>query len=245
MEENIKSILVVGDSLSRGVVFNEAKKRYCFLKDCFVNCMQNLLRPRVYNTAKFGSTVEYGKNMLKAKMEELNPDVVLIEFGGNDCDFHWEEIAKNPSLDHQPKIPLRQFEQALREISKELQDKGKVPVFMNLPPLNAPNYFQWFTGGDEKKGTEILKWLGDVGKIYWWHERYSSTISRVARETGARLVDVRSDFLAEEDYRVYLCRDGIHPNEQGHKLIVNTLIRFIAENARGLFVPQELAWSAG
>ena len=25
-----------------------------------------------------------------------NPDIVLIEVGGNDCNFNWDEVAKHP-----------------------------------------------------------------------------------------------------------------------------------------------------
>jgi hypothetical protein len=41
----------------------------------------------------------------------------------------------------------------------------------------------------------------------------------VAAETGTHVIDIRSAFLRESDYRDSLCADGIHPNGAGHVLI--------------------------
>ncbi|OLA61120.1 MAG: hypothetical protein BHW37_01125 [Firmicutes bacterium CAG:272_52_7] len=38
------------------------------------------------------------------------------------------------------------------------------------------------------------------------------------------MIDIRSAFLVKRDYSDYLCEDGIHPNERGHKLIKDTLV---------------------
>lgn len=223
MERQIERILVVGDSLSKGVVFNEAKQRYTYLKDCFVNRINALLRPEIVNAAKFGTTVQYAEKVLDVRLDTLVPDAVFLEFGGNDCDFDWGRIAEDPSLDHQPKTPLPVFEQKLEQLAGRIRAAGKLPLFMTLPPLDAPAYFKWFTNGCEQKSRAILKWLGDVGRIYWWHERYSAAVTRVARRTKAFLFDIRSAFLACEDYRTLICRDGIHPNERGHALMANTI----------------------
>jgi len=231
---DVKRILVIGDSLSRGVVFDELKNRYCLAKEGFVAALQKLLGAQVCNEAKFGATIAYGKNLLAPKMAELDPQIVLIEFGGNDCDFDWNAIAENPKADHQPKTDCGVFEAGLQEMVEQIQANGRAPVLMNLPPLDAPAYFGWFTGGDRQKGREILKWLEDVSKIYWWHERYSSAIDRVARRTGAHMVDIRGEFLAREDFRSLICRDGIHPNREGHRLIFDTFRKYIEEKYRML-----------
>ena len=121
---DVNSILVVGDSLSKGVIFDSIKKRYCFAKDGFVSAMQKLLIPKIYNTAKFGATIAYGETLLVPKMRELEPEVVLIEFGGNDCDYDWAAIAREPEKEHQPKTPLGLFTERLREMVKKTGAKS-------------------------------------------------------------------------------------------------------------------------
>jgi lysophospholipase L1-like esterase len=80
-----------------------------------------------------------------------------------------------------------------------------------------------------------LKWLKDKSRIYWWQEQYSCSVEDAARRTGARLINVRSEFLKTGDYKSFLCQDGIHPNEKGQMLISKVLEEYILKNASYLF----------
>ncbi len=228
---DVSNILVVGDSLAKGIIYNEDKNRYCPAGNGFIAELSKKLKLTVTNASRFGSTLMQALNLAKNKLDSVNPDVVLIEFGGNDCDFDWDTIAKDPSIDHRPHTELENFETTLGELVCNIHEREKTPVLLNLPPLDAPRYFKWFTGGDEAKGAQILKWLGDVSRIYWWHERYSRAIERVATLTKSHIIDIRSAFLMQEDFRSYMCIDGIHPNEQGHALIMQTILNYISKNA--------------
>ena len=42
------------------------------------------------------------------------------------------------------------------------------------------------------------------------------------------MIDIRSAFLVRKDYTDYLCEDGIHPNEKGHRLIREAMGRATA-----------------
>lgn len=229
-----KTILVIGDSLSKGISLNEERKRYCFLKHSFANNLSEKLDARVINTAKFGSTIKHGASKLEERLLKHNPEIVLIEYGGNDCDFAWDEIAKDPFSEHLPKTPLIEYEQYLKVMIEKIRDFGATPVVMTLPPLNAVNYFKWFTEGSKEKGDNILKWLEDVSKIYWWHERYSSAVSDIARTCDVPLIDARRYFLKTPDFRKYVCSDGIHPNENGHKLITSSILDCFNRNSKSL-----------
>lgn len=226
-----KKILVVGDSLSKGVVFDEEKKKYMLLKDCFFNLLSSAVNAQMINASRFGSTVTQGQKMLKTKMEKHDPDIVVIEFGGNDCDFLWDNIAENPQFDHIPKTPLDEFENRINEIVDYVQKQGKTAILTTLPPLYADSYFKWFTNSDKEKGLNILKWLKDVWRIYWWQERYSNCLSYIAKLRNIGCIDIRRPFLKSKDFFGYICSDGIHPNEAGHKLIFETVLGYIKENA--------------
>jgi Lysophospholipase L1 and related esterases len=235
MAKEIQSIMVIGDSISKGVVYSDDKNRYTFLKNGFIHGVSQLLRVPVHNLSRFGSTLLHGFDILDEKLGELDPDVVLIEFGGNDCDFDWDAIAINPAEDHQPQIPLEKFGQTLRSIIAFLRERGKTPVLMNLPPLNDKAYFKWFTRGNAEREEKILSWLHNENRIYWWQEQYSCLIEHISKITSTRLIDVRSAFLKTDDYTSYICRDGIHPNEKGQLLIKEVLHQYIANNASYLF----------
>ncbi len=234
-------ILVVGDSLCKGVVLDEEKKKYTLLKDSFMNLLSGHLDAQLINVSHFGATVEQGQKQLEAKFEKYDPDIVVIEFGGNDCDFAWDEIAINPSFDHIPHTPLDEFEKRIDAMIAFVRENGKKPVLTTLPPLYADSYFKWFTNCDQDKGFRILKWLKDVWHIYWWQERYSNCLQYLSRKRNVDCIDVRREFLKEKDFERYICSDGIHPNSDGHRLIFEAVLSFVREHAAYLLPPSETA----
>ena len=226
-----KKILVVGDSLSKGVVLDEQKKKYTLLKDCFFNLLAESLEAEMYNASRFGSTVTEGQKQLESKMNKYDPDIVVIEFGGNDCDFAWDDIAQNPLYDHIPKTPLDNFEAKINDMVDFVEKNDKIAVLTTLPPLYADSYFNWFTGCDKEKGIKILKWLKDVWRIYWWQERYSNCLAYIAKKRNLHCIDVRRAFLKDREFNQYICADGIHPNKEGHRLIFESALSFIKDQA--------------
>lgn len=68
-----------------------------------------------------------------------NPDIVLIEVGGNDCNFHWDEVAKNPEGDHEPIVPIERYLENVTQLVKQVQDKHITPFLLTLPPLDLPD----------------------------------------------------------------------------------------------------------
>lgn len=224
------NITLLGDSISKGVIYDEKKERYVITKDNFSNIVGLNLTAAINNAGKFGSTILKGSKKLYDELTKGKPDIVVIEFGGNDCDFNWEEVAQNPLTEHLPNTDLTVFEDTLKKIIKSLKEKNITPILMTLPPLDAEKYFQWISKKSEAYKKNILTWLGSVNTIYSWHENYSSKIADIAKEMQTNLIDIRSAFLAQKDYKSYLCVDGIHPNQVGHKLIADKILEYIKIN---------------
>jgi acyl-CoA thioesterase I len=222
------SFLVSGDSISRGIIYDEAKGKYEVSDKSFVSIVQRSLKGIVSNVSRFGNTIVRGTGKLDREIAKDMPDVVLIEYGGNDCDFAWNEIAAHPESEHEPQTELSLFEDTLAATVAALNVENIVPVLMTLPPLNADSYLKWVSKQDAAAESNILKWLGSATKIYWWQERYSSAIARVAERTKTRCIDIRGAFLRSPDVMSLICRDGIHPNESGHALIARTILDYVA-----------------
>lgn len=216
------SVCVFGDSVSRGVVFDSLLDRYTLLKDSFVNCVHSVSGISIRNYSKFGSTVTKGLEMLRRHTEELkNYDYIVLEFGGNDCDYNWAEISADPDREHTPNTPPALFTQEYGQLISDVKRNGSRPVLLTLPPIDAPRYFAWVSRG--LNAANILKWLGDVEHIYRWHELYNLAVCRLAHDWGVPLIDISSSFLAAGNYQKFICQDGIHPNESGHRLISQTI----------------------
>ena len=238
--ENDCRILLYGDSISKGVVYDEQKQKYVVIAENYAALVQNRLKGIIHNAARFGNTIIKAVQRFPAELQETKPDVVVIEFGGNDCDYNWEEIAANPGGKHLPKTELETFRTGLVQLIDSLQRQAIVPVLLTLPPIDADRYFLWISKNNPVKQHNILEWLGSVTKIYWWQERYNSMIINIAEETRTRFIDIRGAFLQNPDYTQYICKDGIHPNEAGHRIIADRILGYIRINYD--FILKEPDW---
>jgi lysophospholipase L1-like esterase len=224
-------VVLFGDSVARGIVLGDDGS-YSPIHDSFAEGAAGRLGLPLVNKARFGCTIAKGLEITRrflarepAKREK--PELALLEFGGNDCDFKWDEIAARPAEHHDPTTPLPIFSKLYGEMIGELKAAGFSPVIMTLPPLDAERYFAWVT----RKGLDqaaVLSWLGDVGMIYRWHEGYDKEVRRIAEREGCPLADVRKAFIDSGDYGKYICQDGIHPNRLGHALIEGELLDLAA-----------------
>lgn len=218
------NLCLFGDSISKGVVTDKTPEHYTTTDACFLRLLEQE-HPEwdVTSYALFGSTISKGRSLIKRHAKALAAaDVVVLEFGGNDCDFAWNEIAAQPEGEHEPKTPVEQFAEIYEEIVRELRAMGKKTVLLNLPPLDAQKYFSWVSRGLDE--TAILKWLGGSASfIYRYHEAYSLSVGDIAVRQQVPLVDIRSPFLRRRDYSELLCEDGIHPNVRGHALIADVI----------------------
>jgi lysophospholipase L1-like esterase len=142
---------------------------------------------------------------------------VILEFGGNDCDFNWANISENPDGDHICNTPIELFKRTYRELIERVRNAGCRPILMNLPPIDPDKYFRNVSRG--LSAENILSFLGDIDRIYRWQEYYSLNVNVLAAECGIPLIDVRGAFLQEKNCFGLLCEDGIHPNEDGHAFI--------------------------
>ncbi|MDO4567113.1 MAG: SGNH/GDSL hydrolase family protein [Oscillospiraceae bacterium] len=227
------NVAFFGDSLGGGVILDEVNNKYKRLENSFAKMAGSALGLSILNFSKFGCTVVKGFEIVRAKAEQIaSSRYTVLEFGGNDCDHLWGEIAENPMAEHPPKTELNEFKRIYGEMIAFIRELGSRPVLLNLPPIEPQRYFSWFSRG--LKAENILGWLGgDVHYIYRWHELYSEAVERVARAFSAPLIDIRSEFLKRSDCASLLCTDGIHPNAAGHELIAAAIekeVRSLGEN---------------
>lgn len=211
-------ITIWGDSIFKGVIFDEARGRYAILRDNFVTALSRVLGISVDNRARMGLTSAGGE-------AEMTPDafspgaLAVIEFGGNDCDLDWQAVAAAPEAAHEAKVPLDEFRARLTALAQRARAGGMRPVLVTPPPLCAQRYFDWVTRGLDAQA--VLRYLGDVDHIYRWQERYADAVYAVAARTGSALFDLRDAFLQAGDLPSLMCADGIHPNARGHALMAS------------------------
>ncbi len=221
-------VCVFGDSVAKGVVYDEEKDKYTFLKDNFVSLIQSVMPINIKNYAKFGCTVTKGAEIMEKQGDKISEyQYTILEFGGNDCDLNWPEVAASPDCEHGAQVPIDLFKECYEKMIEKARTLGSKPILLSLPPLDSQRFFKWVSKDLNKKN--IMTFLGnDVNFIYRWHESYNSMIYDLATEYKIPVIDIRKDFLTKKDYRDFLCIDGMHPNEKGHKLIASSIEKAIS-----------------
>lgn len=214
-----KQIGVWGDSILKGVVLDDVKGNYQMLKDSCIDLFQKHVALPVLNRSRFGFTVVRGRRLLEKALErELACDMVLLEYGGNDCDYDWQAVAADPQGLHQPFTPLADFCHHMEAMISALKQNNIMPVLMSLPPIHSERYYN-FIVSKGVDGEALMQFLGDVNQIYKHHEQYSLAVTRIAYEQHCLYLPVREAFLEAGKRQDLTCLDGIHPNQKGHQLM--------------------------
>ena len=219
---------IFGDSIMKGVLLDAETKGYVLRPLEGMKAIEERWPLHLVNRSRFGCTIEKGAPIVQRTIQN-DPAVsfVVLEYGGNDCDFDWVDVARTPEEEHLCRTPLPKFLKIYRELIAWLLDRGVVPIIMNLPPIDGSRYVDFLVRERGIERERLMRFLEEPEKVTRFHELYSLQIDRLAYETGLYLVDVRSPFLNLKRLGNYLCADGIHPNEAGHAIIYESFKRFI------------------
>ena len=229
MDEMLR-IAVFGDSLMKGTLPDE-QLRYHFHTDLFEAPLAGL-HAEVTNKSVFGATSRKGVTLVQRDLARGHRyDWALVEYGGNDCNYDWADVAAHPDQDHDPVVLADEFRANMAAIVQMLREAGIRPIFTTLPPIDEVKYLACIDhNGASAAG--VMQWLGDVRRIYRTQERYSGLVRTIADELDVPCVDPRERFLDGDDPRALNADDGIHLSEAGYRLFYGALIEQV--RGRGL-----------
>jgi lysophospholipase L1-like esterase len=213
-------ISVLGDSVLKGIILNQRGRYEILPSNCAaeMNKKSNII---INNKSRFGCTITKGWQMLQKTLDSgITYDYIVLEFGGNDCDFKWNEVSDNPSIEHKPRTSLTEFIATYRLMIETLLKHKIKPVLVSLPPVNGQRYLDYLVSQGLNR-ENLLYFLHEPETIYRYHEAYSLSVTRLAGEYNCAYAPVREEFLAKWNQPDFLCADGIHPNESGHRLMQN------------------------
>lgn len=219
-------LIIIGDSILKGVIYSDNAKKYKLDPLRFGDLEKDGIETKNYS--KMGATVRYAEKAVCSRLDSADEQTaVLLEFGGNDCDYNWKEISENPDGVHYPNTDIKDFLEIYKNAVNYARDKGAKVIISNLVPIDADKYMNRLSNG--LNYNNILKWLGDVSVLYRWQEYYNSLAETIAQELSCRLIDLRSAFLKSHEYKNLFCSDGIHPTETGHRIIENIIQSSVRE----------------
>ena len=153
----------------------------------------------------------------KEDVLSLNPDIVFIYIGINDV---WHKYDFGTGTD------IIFYENGLRKIIGDLKNNG-ARVILCTPTVIGENKGE-FTLVNKFKDIETMEIMnGDL-------DAYSDVIRKLSSEFDTDLVDLRKifvDYILENNPNNepagITTSDGVHLNDQGNKLIADSMLKFI------------------
>lgn len=219
----MKQLMIFGDSVLKGVIYDGGKYRLC--QDADFSSLQEQ-GVQITNRSKMGATILDGLKILERQTAPDVQSVALLEYGGNDCNFDWQQVSQAPDQEHTPKVAMEDFVAGYRAAIRKAKTLAGTVAVCSLMPLDPQKFMDYISQGNSY--ARILHWLGDVSMLFRWQQLYSDSAMDVAREEGCLVVDARREFMARHDFGELLCPDGIHPSAKGHRILRDALCRKLA-----------------
>ena len=220
------TVCAFGDSLLQGVVHDTQYDRYRILHENFVKLAAGGLNIRWKNYARHGFTVIEGEQSFLSHLAQVRKsDYILFSFGGNECNHDWDKISADPTAKHMPRLSLSDFREKYIHLIRLALKRNKTPILFSLPPVHAENFVHSICIG--RNPANIMRFLkDDIHLPHRWHEMYNLEVFKIARDLDLPIIDITTCFLNQLDYGAYICDDGYHPNEKGHRLIATAIQDF-------------------
>lgn len=139
---------------------------------------------------------------------------VIIMFGNNDCRL--VDINKS-------KVELEEYKNNLQIIATRLQENGFVSLIANLQPIDDDGFRKCLSISQYSILSATQSLTNETP--YSWQKRYSDACIEAANNVGISLIDIRTP-LEKADQEI-MAGDGLHPNDLGHRLIAETISKFL------------------
>ncbi|MDF2502881.1 MULTISPECIES: GDSL-type esterase/lipase family protein [Clostridium] len=172
--------------------------------ECWVKLLHKSLNIEIINKGVNGDTTAGILSRSHKDILELKPSHVILMAGTNDILLNY---------------PVNNIIDNIKFLLKEIKDNNITPILALQPPI-----------------------IGELAEIYW--DKYISyskanehlfeyirKINSFACENNINIINFYDSFIKIKDI-VNLYSDGIHPNSEGHKLMIQTVIQ---SNISGIY----------
>ncbi|MBS7310491.1 MAG: SGNH/GDSL hydrolase family protein [Treponema sp.] len=225
----IKSVIVWGDSILKGIISSEDLTQ---IRPSEINALQmagEKLAIEINNKSIYGAhIIKLQSTQTKNLNKGLTADIALIESGTNDCDYEWNDVCTKPFSEITQKVPLADFKRIASEMVDTSRENKITPVLVTAPDLAIPYWKEYITRGLDKE--KIAQFIGhDPYVLLRNQEEYMEALRQIAKEKNVQLIDMRVEFRKTSDPMSLMCKDGVHPNIEGHKLMADVFVKLFPE----------------
>ena len=177
---------------------------------------------QVINAGVGGNSTALARARFQQDVLDRRPDIAIIQFGINDAAV---DVWKDPPAT-MPRVPLDQFTDHLHQFVTRLKETQCRVILMTPNPLAWTDKLKQLYGQPpyqvrQADGLNVLL------------REYSEAVRHLAKLASVPLVDVEKQFVdfAETSGQPinHLLLDGMHPNDNGHRLIAAALLPVVLQ----------------
>ena len=126
---------IYGDSIMKGTILDDGYRYHAIMNEYLLKLYKRF-GIEAENRSRFGITVERGHSILRRDIDEgLDCELALIEFGGNDSNFHWDKISLEPDREHLPFTSMQDFKHTMAAMTEELISYALPLVQAEVAPI--------------------------------------------------------------------------------------------------------------
>jgi len=204
----------------------------------YASLLQEELRNvRVINSGVGGNTTEMARKRFEKDVQAHQPQIAIIQFGINDSA---RDVWKTPPVT-EPRVPLERYRENLRHFVQTLKSRNTRVVLMTSNPLRwTPRLKEMYGRPPYQPGNED----GFNAPLV----PYCEAVRQIAREEGVELLDMQQIFVEQARKQGVtvdsLLSDGMHPNDEGHRIKGDLLRERILALAKthGLAITEAPHW---
>lgn len=215
------NIKLLGDSITHGsggtgykqegeVIVGDFRRNpngYCWAK-LFKEYMESKYNCKVTNNGCSGTTIEYTIEHFNELVYDED-DVIICTIGTNNRHKFFYEVDSRPTKEEM----IESFYANVLALNKKLVEADKKVIFVANIPASVENETK-----DGENYWRIIQ-MSDINNVY----------KRAQKECGFELIslyDLFLEYCKEEslNYETLLC-DGLHPNDNGYKIMYEILVK--------------------
>ena len=172
----------------------------------------------VINAGVPGNTTALALQRFQQDVLDHNPSLVVIQFGINDCAV---DVWKDPPKE-KPRVELPVYLMNMESMIDRIQNQNGEVILMSPQRLSWSKKTRELYGKppyvfDDEEGFNVIL------------DTYVAGLRELAARKNVRFIDINAAYSRHrsdsgEPYSELLNKDGMHPNDNGHKLVFDHLI---------------------
>jgi lysophospholipase L1-like esterase len=226
-------LLIIGDSIALGAAeVGAAGNIISHVQKSYVDRLRETLpRTEVIVEAEAQRRTATVVSQIDGMLARHRPDIVLLNLGGSDADVDWKRFILSEGRMRQHRTPPERYAFNLRVLAERVLAASALPIFFDFPEHDLSIRGPYIS---KMIGRDIMPLIQAGGGQMASDARsqdYRQILGDTAKALDLPLV-ICADVLAQRPSEVYSA-DGVHPNDEGHRLLALVLLPVLLQAILG------------